>query len=611
MDERFSSPFPFSPNSAASASASPHPTYTTAGTIYNPSSSQRLQPPTRRGRLLKSTSDTTGFPIDHTKLGYLRASLSDLPLSVKLDYAILQLQNQYGPLQQNYDRAVSPVNSPAHKPRMAAQAPQPYLFHRRPYPNEPGHRSPCLPLFDKANSKPAAVDISSSDDEDDTSTNALMNMTVKSLQNLASYPNPNQKSAQKALLRGTRPKTGSSLGGPSGLSTPSIFRSASPVGGFAPSSDEISNALRHTLSAPGALRQSYFEVRARLRSNSRLIASESGPSADYQSMVESRFSTPSINSDNTDPNSLTYMSLATGSGAPKPLTAGPPGQRQYRPSTFESTFKALSTVPAASQGSIAEVEEEPCLDSIFNMINTMPVTSQGSTADDEYLPAIEAAFRTPSAMPASYRSPMAEDEQNSLIPPDSLLYLTAHSDPEDSFDTDRLSRSGVSSKWPFEGDSKWAAELLRSALQSEDDFNSIYSFPQSTAGPSLSDIWPKNSGDECCMLATPMFPQSTGFACPLTEDDIRERNFRLNMQWYAGTGLFGDAYKPPRLTTETAYPPVVKNVYGAVGDGRPTKEKSAGREDGKRPVRNMLSESDDSNIMNGLALLDEVLSRAT
>jgi hypothetical protein len=85
-----------------------------------------------------------------------------------------------------------------------------------------GADSPSLSLFD--NGKGKAVEInndSSSDDENDIVNSALMNMTVKSLQNLASYPNPNQKNAQKALLRGTRPKAGNSLsGGPSRLSTP-------------------------------------------------------------------------------------------------------------------------------------------------------------------------------------------------------------------------------------------------------------------------------------------------------------------------------------------------------------------------------------------------------
>src|SRR5690625_3388660 len=46
-----------SPASAASAASTPapqqQPTYTTAGTIYNPNSSQPLQPPARRGRATK------------------------------------------------------------------------------------------------------------------------------------------------------------------------------------------------------------------------------------------------------------------------------------------------------------------------------------------------------------------------------------------------------------------------------------------------------------------------------------------------------------------------------------------------------------------------------
>lgn len=192
MDEESSGPsLPFQ-SPATPVSAPLQTTYTTAGTIYNPSSSQRLQPPARRGRLLKATSEFDSIRFVNSPLPrhqpdplqrlYMSENLAqtqpppDLPIS-------------YEPLQQNYDRAVSPVNAQDQAPGMSWST---------------GLQSPAA-LFD-VKGKGIAVDANSSDDEDGIITGALMSMPVKSLQNLASYPNPNQKKAQKALLRGIKPE---------------------------------------------------------------------------------------------------------------------------------------------------------------------------------------------------------------------------------------------------------------------------------------------------------------------------------------------------------------------------------------------------------------------
>ncbi|UKZ74081.1 hypothetical protein TrVFT333_001737 [Trichoderma virens FT-333] len=456
VDEEPSSPTLSSPTPVASASASSQPTYTTAGTIYNPSSSQRLQPPARRGRLLKLNSEASGFPLDAAKFGTPRSMLSDAQFrsdaSTKVP-AATAIQ-QYSPLQQNYDRAVSPVVSPTHEPGMSFHGVRPHNASLHA-----GADSPHVSLFDNGKGKAVATNNgSSSDDDDDIVNSALMNMTVKSLQNLASYPNPNQKSAQKALLRGTRPKAGSNLsGGPSRLSTPFTYRNASPGRATNP-----------------------------------------------------RVKTPQSDSD------LFCRNPALFTREPKTVDGDlerwhPKLEqvRQYRPSTFESTFKALATRSVASQGFFNEAEEDRPSFAV-RVANTVPSTPQDSVAEDEeYMSAPELSMNTYNSMPAVARSP----------------------------------------------------PLRR-----------------------------------------------------LTVREIQEHNWRLNVMWYAGTGLLGDFDAAQVLSQPTSHntnPPVAKHIYGAVGEGRPNqavKESPAAREDGpcSMPIRFV-----DDDVTDGLALLDQVLSRAT
>jgi hypothetical protein len=158
-----------------------------------------------------------------------------------------------------------------------------------------------------------------SDDEDEESElrmKPLLNMPVKSLHNLASYPNPNQKVAQKVILRGVRSNLGSSsLSGPEGYGSK-----------FASTRDEDNSRLRAGLKPPV------------------VDLSDKRSSQDLQFVNHGQMRA-SLHRSNTE-GSLSeeqnsYTTLASGPGAPRPLTAGPPGQRQYRPSTFDTTFKAL------------------------------------------------------------------------------------------------------------------------------------------------------------------------------------------------------------------------------------------------------------------------------
>ncbi|KAK4682895.1 hypothetical protein QC764_120250 [Podospora pseudoanserina] len=94
---------------AADVEAKKQPTYTTVGSIYNPSAAAPIQAPTRRPRIRRfpqPPESPLGDPFDFTDP--LRALLKEKsPPSPPTTAAVLK---QYTPLQQNYDRALSPIN---------------------------------------------------------------------------------------------------------------------------------------------------------------------------------------------------------------------------------------------------------------------------------------------------------------------------------------------------------------------------------------------------------------------------------------------------------------------------------------------------------------------
>ncbi|OAA75468.1 hypothetical protein LEL_07456 [Akanthomyces lecanii RCEF 1005] len=291
---------------SGSSSTAAQPTYTTAGTIYNPSLSQPLQPPTRRGRSLKWTS------------GGAYSDLSLLPRSL---LASLQAKSngrispypaaQYTPLQQNYDRAANPISKSGY-------------FDDMPSRWSGTLASPAPESAETMSYITSDRDHDEDDEEeedDEGMDNIMMNMTVKSLHNLASYPNPNQKKAQKALLRPVKPRL--NLQNTAGA-------------------HDMPLQLWDPRPSPDFL---YDRSWAKPRlSNSDSVASQLMAKAELQSITgrgQREGPTPPPNSDGSEQHAAWLAHLAL--GAPRPLTAGPPGQRQYRASTFKSTFKALST----------------------------------------------------------------------------------------------------------------------------------------------------------------------------------------------------------------------------------------------------------------------------
>ncbi|KAM0524758.1 hypothetical protein ACHAPE_000859 [Trichoderma viride] len=589
MDEESSAAsLPFQ-SPATPVSAPLQTTYTTAGTIYNPSSSQRLQPPARRGRLLKATSEFDNLKFVNPSLSrHQPDALQRLYMSESLAQTQPPPDRQvsYEPLQQNYDRAVSPVNAQDQAPGMSWST---------------GLQSPAA-LFD-VKGKGIANDTDSSDDEDGIITGALMNMPVKSLQNLASYPNPNQKQAQKALLRGIKPRGNNTLSVPSRQDTPLSQSEYFP---------QHVRSRYNTVSDPAASRFSAS------RKSARVAISETAAHADYKSAIASasRFSTPSIHSDNSDPYISTSVGLASTAGAPKPLTAGPPGLRQYRPSTFESMFKALNTMPTDPQDSIAHAQEGdnyPSLEPLYKFTEIPTTTQDYIEQDEEFIPSfMSSSSRALDATSTAHQTEIDRVLEYSALTRESLQHYPEYSDHTDSLDANEQQYSSVPSKRLHQANGNGVGDAegsYYSDAQREAYFNSIDSFtPQATASSSPFKTWSSYDNES---LREPLFPQCMGHPACLTEAEIRERTRQLHIKWYAATGLLGDAYPLPKPIVEPTYLERPKNAYGAVGDGRPSKTSSVSEESDEASVDTMPSESFKNKIYSDLALLGVVLNRAT
>ncbi|KAK4466924.1 hypothetical protein QBC42DRAFT_335369 [Cladorrhinum samala] len=166
-------------------------TYTTVGSIYNPHATT-IQPPTRRPRTRRypNALESPGFALGDELL-------SSLPLKQRVPITPPTTAGtllQYTPLQQNYDRAVNPTELRTTE-YQAAELPMTDLecsVLSNLGMSVPTIRSGNLP-------PPSGLDDDDSVASEDTL--ASSRITVKGLTNLASYPNPMQKAAQKALAR--------------------------------------------------------------------------------------------------------------------------------------------------------------------------------------------------------------------------------------------------------------------------------------------------------------------------------------------------------------------------------------------------------------------------
>lgn len=326
--DRLSSPTAIASTATIRPSSTVQPTYTTAGTVYKPNSTQPLQPPARRGRSFKWANGGL-----HTELSLLPKSvLATLPLRGAANRASA-LQQQYSPLQQNYDRALDPgspfVDTDHALVKMPLQGP----------PTSRTDNSSALSSLFAGSSEDRAIsqcDKSETDDSDDeVGMDPLAGMPFKSLQNLASYPNPMQLKARK-VLNVAKPIIQVSDQKVTPPGTAYLRPIGSPPKGFQKTELQRDDTLKLP---PG------------LSTGQRLFETKPGPTT-----------------------------LAEGPGVPRPLTAGPPGQRQYRPVTFEATWKALQTKAQQNTDaeSITSENVQPCHSQSFGSDQWMQWTQYQS-----------------------------------------------------------------------------------------------------------------------------------------------------------------------------------------------------------------------------------------
>ncbi|KAI1015638.1 hypothetical protein LB503_009750 [Fusarium chuoi] len=482
--EDLSSPISIASSTPTAPTSASKVTYTTAGTPYNPSTSQPLQPPARRGRSLKWPA---GLPAAGLSL-LPKSVLATLPLKAGSRPSTLQ---QYSP-QTPYDRASSPLNDTEHRCiNMSAQVP-------RIVPS--ATPSPLTSLFSEAEQDTLTdVDASEeSDEECELGMDPLMNMTVKSLHNLASYPNPNQKRAQKALLRGLKPALGLKT-------TPRVDEPLAPI--------TRSFGLQDTSKNKNALQSVLQPQQAE---NPTLGRSFDDAFWNSQPNKSHRIPLGSSRSFNRAVGSNTTRApgtMAPGTGAPRPLTAGPPGQRQYRPSTFESTFKALHTnIPSQD---VKQDEDEDVL------IITRQTLRQAGISNSSLAQNISSFEAT-----ASQASQTAEGLED----------LSANcKTTRPSAPTTAATRG---SQYYARGATSWGL---------------------GTAATSA------------CWTSSPELSQSRYTSGPRfrAPKELQAYNNKINHAWYYGADFL--VATPSEIALQVQ-PPKVKGQFGAIGDGRPSKK---------------------------------------
>ncbi|KAG5664475.1 hypothetical protein KAF25_008209 [Fusarium avenaceum] len=496
--EELSSPGSIGSHTTTAPTSASKVTYTTAGTPYNPSTSQPLQPPARRGRSLKWPA---GLPAAGLSL-LPRSVLATLPLKTGTRSSSIQ---QYSPRAQ-FDGASSPLNEPDHRCiNMSTQVP------RMGSSTTP---SPLASLFSEVEQDTFtdADQSDESDDEGELGMDPLLSMPVKSLHNLASYPNPNQKRAQKALLRGLKPALGLKMTTRSDEPSTPLPR---PVG--------LSDALNNNTGSHNPFTTTLTETPLIGRSHddafwnphdNQLPSTLPGSSKGFNRAVGSNpFRTASTLGPAT-------VGSGPGPGVPLPLTAGPPGQRQYRPSTFESTFKALRT-NTPSQDAIQDDDD----DVLVITRQTLRQAGISTSGLAQNLSPFEES--TPSAL------------KDALSAPDRTNRAT-----EDSPSSSDTIRGGASADC-LTNASQYTGKTAWSRIGTPVMTSNCWASPQERSQPRY--------------ISGPRIR---------TAKDVEAHSKKLNRAWYHGAEFLMATSDEIALKMRS---PNGKGRFGAIGDGRPLK----------------------------------------
>ena len=224
-----------------------------------------------------------------------------------------------------------------------------------------------------------------------------------------------------------------------------------------------------------------------------------------------RSPSPAVNFENVDALPTPSTTLATGSGAPRPLTAGPPGQRQYRPSTFESTFKALHTKSQAQD--IAKEESEGF--AIAKQTLAHVGIEDFKSLSLECPPSPSRIAQSGVSKPVSLQKGAIAD-------------ILEGSEP----DVEPARHEAPGFAWDRALDMSWASWRDTS--------------------PSTRDRYTRGTAR-------------------LTPESVAVRNQRIESFWYSGSALLGK--KATEVVAESSCRKL-QHSYGVIGDGRPQKPKT-------------------------------------
>lgn len=327
MDTRSSSSSSSAPTQAKLSEQ--QPTYTTVGSVYNPQTTTPLQPPARRGRALRWPP---AVPIDLAS--FQKAILAGFSSrGVRSPPTTASTLKHYSPLQQNQERAINPLSASLEPKRSLSQSSQtmsPVVMHPSTFSSSLGLSDYEDDQLDE-DSFPRDDEIKGDEDEELA---RMSNYSVKTLTSLAQIPNPHQKLAQRALDKARE-----------------SFKA----------STDLSRPISPCLSRQGL-------------DGASVLASTSNSFRDSTEYTNSRMARQYHMSSSTR-----SSVLSSGPGAPQPLTAGPPGQRQYKVSTLEGTFRALQ---ASSQKTLPSEVDEAHFDinpSLLVGFGTQPAVQRSST----------------------------------------------------------------------------------------------------------------------------------------------------------------------------------------------------------------------------------------
>ncbi|KUI62004.1 hypothetical protein VP1G_09140 [Cytospora mali] len=259
--------------------------YTTAGTVYNPNAAIPLQPPTRKGRVSRWP------PPSQAEFALFNKSIPSGYSHRRSPPTTASSLKHYSPLQQNSDRAVEPSTARTCMERSISDSSSVSFAASNPLGSMTG--------LDENNDQFSNMGLQYVTKEKDDLAR-LNNLGVKALTSLASYPNLHQQLAQRALDKARQTVK----------------------------ANETSRAMSPTSSRQGIQRQ---------QEGSGALPSTMNLGRDY---ADTYGRIPRI--DHTVGSTRSTV-LSSGPGAPRPLTAGPPGQRQYKVATLEGAFRALQS----------------------------------------------------------------------------------------------------------------------------------------------------------------------------------------------------------------------------------------------------------------------------